>query len=283
MKIGFITNSLAGAGVKDIVDISLWAKENGFEDLEVGPSIELDENKFEMAMKKSGIRISALIYCRNFLSENKNEAEYHLNELKKRIEFAGKMGIEKVVASSGATGKSFDGRIIFNPWESVSEVVELFKSIMEMAEASNIKIAYENCPMMGNIAIAPDIWHEIFERVGSDKLGLAYDPSHLIWQFIDPYEPVYEFKDRIFHVHAKDTEILWNRLKRNGIMGDQKWHRYRIPGSGEINWGRLITALYEIGFDGTISIEHEDVIWEGTLERVQKGLLKGKEYLQQYI
>src|SRR5690606_2664056 len=118
----------------------------------------------------------------------------------------------------------------------------------------------ENCPLMGNIAISPHMWNEIFSRIDSDKLKLAYDPSHLIWLFIDPYAPIIEFGHKIGHIHAKDTEINYDTLRRTGILFNPKhgeidssgWWRYRVPGLGEVNWNKIIDHLNQIGFDGTV-------------------------------
>ena len=136
---------------------------------------------------------------------------------------------------------------------------------------------------MGNIAISPVMWQRIFERLKSDRLGLAYDPSHLVWQMIDPYQPIEEFADRIFHVHAKDARIDRARLARTGILTDFSWWQYVIPGRGELDWKKLLTALKAVGFNGTISLEHEDAAYEGSIEKVQEGLLDGKEYLESVL
>lgn len=282
MRIGLLTNSLAGVGVRNLRDIAAWAVENGFEDLEVGPSIPLDEVQFAKVIEEEKIKISTLIYCRNFLSESKEEAEEHQSNLKKRIEFAARMGIEKIVCSTGVDKASFQG-MGFDPMASVDKVVEFVKSIVEMIEKKGVKLCFENCPMMGNIATSPYMWEVLFERIGSDKVGLTYDPSHLVWQFIDPYENIMRFKDRIFHVHGKDTEVLYNRLKEFGVLHSNKWWRHRLPGLGDLDWNRIIANLYEIGYDGTISMEHEDPVWEGSEEKVKAGLLKSKQHIQSFF
>ena len=136
---------------------------------------------------------------------------------------------------------------------------------------------------MGNIAISPVMWHRIFEKLDSGMVGLAYDPSHLVWEMMDPYEPVQEFADRIFHFHAKDTAIDRKQLSRTGILTDFSWWNYRIPGRGEIDWNRMFGELKKINYNGTISIEHEDKDYEGSLEAVAEGILKSREFLNQYL
>ena len=167
------------------------------------------------------------------------------------------------------------------PVRSLDRVVDLFGPLLELAEKNNVRLCFENCPLMGNIAISPVMWRRIFERLDSDKLGIAYDPSHLVWEMVDPYAPIDEFKDRIFHVHAKDAAIDREQLAQTGILTDFSWWSYRIPGRGELDWNKLLGMLKANGYDGTISLEHEDAAYEGTLEAVENGLLDGKAYLEQ--
>ncbi len=119
----------------------------------------------------------------------------------------------------------------------------LTNALVEQAEKNNVRLCFENCPLMGNIAISPVMWKKLFERLPSDHLGLAYDPSHLVWEMIDPYTPLLEFKDKIFHVHAKDTAIDRVKLARTGILTDFSWWSYRIPGRGELDWRQLLGQL----------------------------------------
>ncbi|AEE97430.1 sugar phosphate isomerase/epimerase family protein [Mahella australiensis] len=282
MKIGFITNSLSGQGLKNLDEIADWGIENGFADLEIGPSISLEEEVFSRIKEARKINISALIYCRNFLDEDERVAQEHQMNLKKRIEFAGRLGIQKVICSTGVTKEAFQG-IRYEPEKSVEAVVELLKTFIELAEKNNVRLCIENCPMMGNIALSPDIWKALFDKLDSDKVGLAYDPSHMVWQMMNPYEPIKEFGHKVFHVHGKDTEIMYNSLNRAEILSNQQWWRYGLPGLGDIQWGRIIANLDEIGYDGTISIEHEDPVWEGSFDKVKKGILKAKKHIEQFI
>lgn len=207
----------------------------------------------------------------------------------KRIKFAGELGIEKIVTSTGidkkGIGECYDraDAIRKTPIHSLEIFLEQFKDIFELAERYQVKIAFENCPLMGNIAISPAMWKEIFSRIDNPYVGLAYDPSHLVWQMIDPYKFIEEFSDKIFHVHAKDTEILREELERTGFLTDFSWWKYRIPGNGEINWRKLLNELKRCNYSGTISIEHEDPDYEGSLKSVKEGVLLSREYLSQFI
>lgn len=300
MKIGFLTNALVEQARRSGSDafstlpqVADWAAAHGFTDLECGPMLPLDRAAYEQVLGEGKIGISALIYCRNYLSTDPEEAAQHLAALRERIEFAGALGIDKVVTSTGIDKSVVEGLydrapalrdrgnlIRRIPAQSLDRVVDLFGPLVELAEKNNVRLCFENCPLMGNIAISPVMWKKIFERLPSDHLGLAYDPSHLVWEMIDPYTPLLEFKDKIFHVHAKDTAIDRVKLARTGILTDFSWWSYRIPGRGELDWRQLLGQLIAEGYDGTISLEHEDAAYEGSVEAVENGLLDGKAWLE---
>lgn len=300
MKIGFLTNALVEQARRSGSDafstlpqVADWAAAHGFTDLECGPMLPLDRAAYEQVLGEGKIGISALIYCRNYLSTDPEEAAQHLAALRERIEFAGALGIDKVVTSTGIDKSVVEGLydrdpalrdrgnlIRRIPAQSLDRVVDLFGPLVELAEKNNVRLCFENCPLMGNIAISPVLWKKIFERLPSDHLGLAYDPSHLVWEMIDPYTPLFEFKDKIFHVHAKDTAIDRVKLARTGILTDFSWWSYRIPGRGELDWRQLLGQLIAEGYDGTISLEHEDAAYEGSVEAVENGLLDGKAWLE---
>ena len=303
MKIGFLTNALveqarrSGLNTFQTLDeVAAWAAAHGFTDLECGPMLPLDRAAYERVLGEGRIAITALIYCRNYLSTDPEEAATHLAELKKRIEFAGALGIDKVVTSTGIDKRIEEGiydrdpnvkdrgnMIRRIPVRSLDQVVDLYGPLLELAEKNNVRLCLENCPLMGNIAISPVMWRRIFQRLDSDKLGLAYDPSHLVWEMIDPYAPLDEFEDKIFHVHAKDAAIDRARLAETGILTDFSWWSYRIPGRGELDWKKLLSKLKANGYTGTISLEHEDAAYEGTLPAVEQGLLDGKAHLEQCL
>ena len=110
---------------------------------------------------------------------------------------------------------------------------------------------------------------------------LNYDPSHLCWMGIDPVEALRPYVGHVAHAQAKDIEIFPERRNRYGFPGkavvredpwDVGWWRYRVPGVGQIDWGRVVDALYEGGYDGTLSIEHEDPVWGGSVAKVKTGV-----------
>lgn len=301
MKLGFITNCFAWAGMNDFAAMARWAKDNGFSDLEIGPSIPLDEALFASVAEETGIRPSTFIYCRNFLDPK--DGEGHRKALLDRIDFAARVGAEKVVCSTGINDRIVvDGNVLkYDPSSCLDAVADAFGPMLEQAEKRGVKVAFELCPMMFNTAISPYMLEKIFERLGSPMVGLAFDPSHLVWEMIDPYPMVEQFAGRIFHVHGKDCEILWEKLRKCGILHtvqrfdhpvdngegtkeyDNTWYRYRLPGLGSLDWGRIISDLQVSGYNGTISIEHEDPVWCGSIEKIQKGLLKARDHLNLYL
>lgn len=113
---------------------------------------------------------------------------------------------------------------------------------------------------------------------------MNYDPSHLLWQMMDYVKPVYEFRERIFHVHIKDAVILWDKLSDIGILSTPlQFHRPKLPGLGDIQWGKFFSALYEIGYNGSACIEVEDKSFEGSLENRKTALLQSRNFIRQFL
>ena len=231
---------------------------------------ELEIEKIKQDLAEKDIQISALGYYPNPLSHDPKEAKEVQRYLKKVIELAARMSVPVVA--------TFAGR---DPGKTVKDNLPIFKEvfspIVDFAEKKGIRIAIENCPMMNrftmqgeNIAFSPEIWARIFDLVPSDYLGLEIDPSHCVWQGIDYVKAVYDFGSKIFHVHAKDMEICQDVLDRAGIFGlalsdveglGSGWWRARTPGWGQVDWKKFVTALVEVGYQGSIDIEHEDDVF----------------------
>jgi len=286
MKIGLLTNSLVAIGINELEEIFKWAKKSGFQAVEIGPGISLNLEKLRRLQQEYDLEITGFIYMRNILSPNKKERQVHIDRIKERIEIAGELSVKYVTMSTGR-----DTRISYE--ENLLLFKEEFPPILKYAEEKGVTLVFENCPGMSNIAISPPMWKKIFEIFPSSNLGLCFDPSHLVWLQIDPCKAILDFKDRICYVHAKDTEILRDRLAYWGIITDHvydekerqelRWWRHRIPGWGEVDWKKIITTLMEIHFDGVISIEHEDPVWSGSEGKVKRGLVLAKEYLSGII
>jgi sugar phosphate isomerase/epimerase len=135
-----------------------------------------------------------------------------------------------------------------------------------------------------NLATTPAIWRKMFSDISSPCFGLNYDPSHLVWQHIDYIKPLFEFSGRIFHVHAKDVRIDRHRLDDVGIMGTPlQFHNPKLPGLGEVDWGRFVSVLGDTGYRGPICVEVEDRAYEENLETRKASLRQSATYLRQFI
>ena len=164
----------------------------------------------------------------------------------------------------------------------------LFRPVAAMAERAGKKLAFENWPGFGgelplksvNLARSPALWRRMFDAAESDALGLEFDPSHLVRIGVDHMAALKAFAPRVHHVHAKDTEMLWDSIAEHGYYGGSPF-RYRIPGYGEVDWAEFISGLVEIGYDGGVVIEHEDPIFSG--ERFEEGLVRGHDVLRPLI
>ena len=185
---------------------------------------------------------------------------------------------------------TFIGRDQSRPPEpAFAEVLEQWPPLVKFAADRGVRIAIENCPMIfsadewpggRNLAYSPALWRRLFEAMPGETLGLNLDPSHLVWQLIDIQRVVREFGPRIYHVHAKDLEIDRDGLYDNGVMSlGMGWQVPRLPGLGEVQWNRFIAALIRAGYDGAVSVEHEDRSFEGDLDLVKRGFLLARNTL----
>lgn len=173
-----------------------------------------------------------------------------------------------------------------------------YTPVAEAAQDLGLKLVIEHYPNYGkNLAISPASWRRLFELVPVPSLGLCFDPSHLVFLGIDYLRAVREFGHRIHYAHAKDTEIIPEGLYELGLLagpsfgrkpvGRPGWWRYCLPGYGQVNWGAYLGALREIGYDGTVSVEHEDDLY-GWLdqehpEKALEGLVVAQKYLSQFL
>ena len=192
----------------------------------------------------------------------------------------------------------FDGAVLtgaapmgYDPSKNLEANVAMFKEvyspIADIAEQKGVNIAFENWPGGrgpygdgGNLAVTAESIALMLEAVPSERIGLEFDPSHFIWQGIDSFAAVREFIDRIHIIHAKDTEINEERVKRSGTWG-RGWWRYRLPGFAQFDWQGFFALFYELGWDGNIVIEHEDGSFSG--DRRPLGFLLSGDYLKKAL
>ena len=139
-------------------------------------------------------------------------------------------------------------------------------------------------PSGKNLAYSPAIWRRMFSEIPSKSFGLNLDPSHLLWQQIDYVRPVYEFTDRIFHVHIKDAKVRKDRLDEVGILATPlEFHTPKLPGLGDVHWGRFISALTDVGYSGPACIEVEDRSFEDSLESRKASIVLSGRYMRQFV
>ena len=172
-------------------------------------------------------------------------------------------------------------------------VKEVWPEILNLAKELGVKVAIENCPMLfgpdqwpggQNLMTTPHNWRKIFEILDYDNLGINYDPSHFVWQMIDYVEPVYEFKDRIFHVHFKDLKVIKSKLNQVGILAyPLDFMAPKLPGLGDVNFSRFLSALTDIGYNGYACVEVEDRAFEDTKERILDSLKLSYHYMRNFV
>lgn len=234
--------------------------------------------------QKYGVKISGLGYYPNPLTPDLDERETYVEHIKKVIAASALLGVNVM---NTFIGRDPD-KAIENQWDAFDEV---WKPLISFAEGQGVKVGIENCPMLfsldewpggKNLAISPVIWRRMFEAIPSANFGLNLDPSHLIWQHIDYVRAIYEFKDRLVHVHAKDEKILTDALYERGTMMI-KWHVPKLPGLGDVNWGNFFSALSTVGYRGPVCIEVEDRAYEDSLESRQRAIRQSARYLEPYM
>ena len=235
---------------------------------------------------RTGVAISALAYYPNTMDSNLEKREAAIAHLKKVICFSQKLGVGLVT--------TFIGR---EQTKSVEENLETFRQvwppIIRYAEEHDVKIAVENCPMLfgpeqwpggQNLFTTPALWRTLFDIIPSRNFGINYDPSHFVWQMIDYIQPIYEFSDRIFHVHYKDIKVYPWKLARVGTMAyPLEYMAPKLPGLGDVDWGRYVSALTDIGYDGFTCVEVEDRAFETDRERILDSLRLSKRYIEQFV
>ncbi len=232
---------------------------------------------------RHGVTVSSLGYYPNPLVADEKEAAVYIDHIKKVITASAKLGLGVMTTFIGRDHT----RNIEDNWALVEE---RWPSIITHAEQAGVRIGIENCPMLfsndewpggKNLAISPKLWRRLFDRFGT-ALGLNYDPSHLVWQFMDPVRPIYDFPDRLYHVHAKDVRILKHKLQECGIL-DFGWNVPKLPGLGDVDWQAFFAALTEVRYAGPVCIEVEDRAYEGSLDDRKRALLQSKRYLDNFV
>jgi sugar phosphate isomerase/epimerase len=303
MKLGFVSAILDGWNFEEMIDV---ASQMGFRCVEVAcwprgkaerryagvSHIDVDDLSDAKAAAildycaQKGVEISSLAFYPNPMDADRGKRQAAIDHLMKLIIASAKLGVNRVT--------TFVGR---DQYKTVEENLELFKTIwppiIQHAEKNKVKVAIENCPMLfggeqwpggQNLATTPRIWRELFKIIPSDYFGINYDPSHFVWQMMDYIQPLYEFKDKIFHVHFKDIKLYPDKLKDAGVMAyPLDYMSPKLPGLGDVDWGKFVSALTDINYEGYACIEVEDRAFETGREKILDSIRISQKYLSQFV
>ena len=202
----------------------------------------------------------------------------------------------RVVAAAPMVGVNVVNTFIGRDWkktvaENFEEVKTVWTPIVDAARKAGVKIGIEHCPMLfsndewpggKNLPISPDTWRTLFELFPDGTVGLNFDPSHLVWQFIDVPRAIREFGSHFVHVHAKDERVDRERLHQVGVMG-LGWHKPKLPGLGDVNWSEFFAALTDSGYRGPVCIEVEDRAYERDVEDRKRAVRQSKKFLEPFF
>lgn len=310
MKLGVFTPVLYHLSFEDTCK---YLSESGVQALEVGAGGYPGKTHFDPekiigndakvkeikdTVAKYNLEIAAISCHGNPIHPQKEIAEKFHNDFKNAILLAELLGVETIIGFSGCPGDCPESKYpnwVVTPWpEDFGKILEYqwndvlipyWKEMASFAKAHGIKkIAFELHP--GFMVYNPETLLRLREAVG-DIIGANFDPSHLFWQGINPVTAVKELRGAIYHFHAKDTKIDERNTAVNGVL-DYKSHAsiaerawlFRTVGYGHGKefWNELISMLRTVGYDGVISIEHEDALMSPE-EGLQKAIAFLKEVL----
>ncbi len=239
-------------------------------------------DEVRLQLTESGIRASALGYYPNCLDHDAEVAAVAVAHLKKVIRAASALSIGVVT--------TFVGRDhTLSVEDNWPKFLQTWRPLIQLAETEGVRIAIENCPMTftrdewpggKNLAFSPAIWRRMFDDIPSQHFGLNYDPSHLVWMGMNYTQPLWEFREKLFHVHAKDVQLDQRLLDEHGSLAyPNLYHRPKLPGLGDVQWGRFLAVLGDVGYRGPVCVEVEDRNYEGSLAGRQAALSQSFRYL----
>lgn len=303
MKLGFVSAilpdlrlakvlNIASTEGYDCVEIMCWPKGKaqrryaGVTHIDVANLRKKEIKQIHELTKSTGVTISGLGYYPNPLTPQKEEAKTYTTHLKKVIQAAAQLNINQV---NTFIGRDWTKSVEDN-WPAFKKT---WKPLIKYAENHGVRIGIENCPMIftkdewpggKNLATTPAIWRKMFDEISSDSFGLNYDPSHMVWQQMDYLTPMEDFSSKLFHIHAKDVRMDTKKLNEVGIMGyPNDYHSPKLPGMGEVNWGKFFSVLTDTGYKGPVCVEVEDRAYEGSLELRIRALRQSATYLRQFV
>ncbi|UPO91066.1 sugar phosphate isomerase/epimerase family protein [Niallia sp. Man26] len=303
MKLGIVSAILDQSNFEEMIDI---IAENGLDCVEVAcwpqgkavrryagvshiDTVNLTEEKANEILaycKNKNVEISSLAYYPNPLDEDLEKRQVAIDHIYSLIDASKLLNVNMIT--------TFIGRMQHKSIsDNLKEVETVWKPIIQYAEKQKVRIGIENCPMLftedewpggQNIMTTPEIWRQVFDILDSDYIGLNYDPSHFIWQQMDYIKPLYDFKEKIFHVHYKDIKLFPEKLQKYGVMATPlNYMSPKLPGLGDVDWGKYVSALTDIGYNGFTCIEVEDKAFEKDYDDVKRSISLSTRYLRNFV
>ena len=303
MQLGFVSAILPEQSLEEVfaiaaeigyscVEVMCWPKGKatrryaGVTHIDVASLSKADVEHITQLQKKYSVKISGLGYYPNPLVANVKERNVYINHIKKVIKAAAILKVGRVNTFIGRDHT----RSVDNNWPLFMKV---WPGIIKLAEKQKVKVGIENCPMIftndewpggKNLGSSPEIWERMYKAIPSKYFGLNYDPSHMVWQQMDYLSPMRDFSKKLFHIHAKDVRIDKHLLDIKGIMAPpNEWHTPKLPGLGEVDWGKFFSVLSSTGYDGPVCVEVEDRAYEGSKKKRIAALKQSYTYLKQFI
>ena len=303
MQLGFVSAILpdltleevaafAAATGYDCVELMCWPRGKaerryaGVTHVDVAGFTRGQADAVKSVMAQHQVAISGLGYYPNPLTPDTAEAQVYVEHIREVILAAELLGVGVVNTFAGRDWT----KSLADNWP---RFLATWQPLIQFAEDHGVKVAIENCPMLftgdewpggKNLARSPAIWRRMFDDIPSPHFGLNFDPSHFIWQQMDYLAPLREFKDRLFHIHAKDARIDRHRLDQVGILAfPNEYHTPKLPGMGDVNWGQFFGVLTDAGYRGPVCVEVEDRAFEGELVARKAALIQSHAYLRQFV
>jgi len=287
-KVGVLVNysegNVAFAKQEGFTSIGFWAQPKG--NLSPGTATDAELEKIHADIRQSGLYCSVLGVTANHIDPDPTKRKAVNDHTAGVIEIAGKLGVPNIGTMSGK-----------DPSKKLGEQADEIRRVYEeryfpLCEKYKVRLVWEPWPEGPNVATGPLGYEALFKAFGnSPYVGIQFDPSHYVRQFMDPYQAARDWIDKIYDIHLKDTEIKYNVLQRVGINppAPAQWWRYRIPGQGQIDWPKFFTVLMDKGYAGAMNIEHEDDTYHPGYngneinDGYKVGFRVGLRFLRQYV
>jgi sugar phosphate isomerase/epimerase len=303
MQLGFVSAILPDLSLEEVlgfaaeagyacVEVMCWPRGKaerryaGVTHIEVSALSRDEVKRIQDLTAKTGVGISGLGYYPNPLTPDAAESKAYVDHIRKVIKASGLLGIGVM---NTFVGRDWT-RSVDDNWARFRKI---WPGIIKYADDQGVKVGIENCPMLfskdewpggKNLAVSPAIWRRMFEEIPSKNFGLNYDPSHMIWQRMDYLKAIREFAPHFVHAHAKDARIDYEKLDQVGILAHPlQYHTPKLPGLGDVDWGKFCSTLSDSGYDGPICVEVEDRAYEGSLELRKESLRQSQRYLRQFL